>query len=373
MDTILTRQQRENLVLDLYFNQNKNTREISQIAKMSFREIGTILDKARKEKEASKEQTEKQSLSTQAYKLFSEGKTPTQVAIALNKQQPEVTELQNEYWKLNQLYILNQICQETRGNLYSFLELYRQMKAAGMYIDSVINLLRVANNDIPSVEHRCQELRKDAASLNAGNRNAARTLRQLTEVISETQDTSDHYSLVCKQQKSEMDRLYLQKTQLEELVEDFKINNEGYRKVIENVKQEVESTIANPKQFLKWALSSLIESLRMDPDKFQLLYYQMSAEKTTTMPTAPSPMSTPAYSSQNCSEFYISEQYPFQDYNNPTEAFENFVLNEAEKLYAKLLEDSIDKTISNIPNDSTLNVIGWLNKVTALSLVSLAI
>jgi hypothetical protein len=59
-------------LLDLYFNQNKNIREISQIAKMSFREIGTILDKARggEEKEATKEQTEKQSLSTQAYKSF---------------------------------------------------------------------------------------------------------------------------------------------------------------------------------------------------------------------------------------------------------------------------------------------------------------
>ena len=37
---------------------------------MSFTEISTILDKARKDKEASKEQTEKQSLSTQAYKSF---------------------------------------------------------------------------------------------------------------------------------------------------------------------------------------------------------------------------------------------------------------------------------------------------------------
>jgi hypothetical protein len=44
MDTILTRQER--LVIDLY-NQNKNIREISQLARMSFREIGTILDKAR--------------------------------------------------------------------------------------------------------------------------------------------------------------------------------------------------------------------------------------------------------------------------------------------------------------------------------------
>lgn len=88
----------------------------------------------------------------------------------------------------------------------------------------------------------------------------------------------------------------------------------------------------------------------MDPSKFQLLYYQMSTETTTT-PTVSSPLSTPTYSSQNCSGFYIGEQYLSQDYNNPTEAFENFVINEAGKLYEKLLEDSIDKTISNVPND----------------------
>src|SRR5215207_421297 len=353
---LLTRQERENLVLDLYFNQNKNTREISQEAKISFREIGTILDKARKEKEESKEQTEKQSLSTQAYKLFSEGKTPTQVAIALNIRQPEVTELQNEYWKLNQLYILNQIYQETRGNLHFFLELYRQSNAASMNVQNVINLLRIANNDISSVEYRCQQLRKEAASLEARNRNAARTLQQLSDMISETQKTLDHYSLLCKQQRSQIDKLYLKKTQLEEFIECFKSNNKYYVKIKEDIKQEVENTLANLKQLLRQALLALIESLRMDPSKFQLLYYQMSTETTTTTPTAPSPISTPAYSSQNCPGFYIGEQYLSQDYNNPTEAFENFVLNEAEKLYGKLLEDSIDKTISNLPSDILPNV-----------------
>ena len=94
---VLTRQERERLVLDLYYTQGKNTRQISQEVRMNFRDIGAILDKARKEKETSKEQTEKQSLSTQAYKLFLEGKSPAQVAIALNIRQPGVTELQNEY------------------------------------------------------------------------------------------------------------------------------------------------------------------------------------------------------------------------------------------------------------------------------------
>ena len=45
---------------------------------MSFRDIGAILDKAEEEKETNKEQAEKMSQSTQAYKLYSEGKSPIQ-------------------------------------------------------------------------------------------------------------------------------------------------------------------------------------------------------------------------------------------------------------------------------------------------------
>ena len=127
-----------------------------------------------------------------------------------------------------------------------------------------------------------------------------------------------------------MEKLYLNKTQLEEFVECFKSNNKSYVKIKEDIKQEVKNSIANSKQFLKRALSSLIKSLRMDPSKFQLLLYQMPIE-TTIMPAVSSPLSTPAYSSWNCSRFYIGEQYPFQDYNSSTEAFENFVLNEAKQ------------------------------------------
>ena len=58
--------------LDLY-TQGKSTREIAEEARMSFRHIGVILNKAMEEKETSKEQAEKVSQSTQAYQLFSEG------------------------------------------------------------------------------------------------------------------------------------------------------------------------------------------------------------------------------------------------------------------------------------------------------------
>ena len=48
---VLTRQQRERLVLELY-NQGKNTRGIAEEARMSFSAIGAILKKAEEEKEA---------------------------------------------------------------------------------------------------------------------------------------------------------------------------------------------------------------------------------------------------------------------------------------------------------------------------------
>jgi hypothetical protein len=48
--TILTRQERERLVLDLYYNQGKTYREISKEARISPRDIGVILNKVIEEK-----------------------------------------------------------------------------------------------------------------------------------------------------------------------------------------------------------------------------------------------------------------------------------------------------------------------------------
>jgi hypothetical protein len=42
----MTRQERERAVLDLYHNQRKTIRYIAKEARMSFRDIGTILNKA---------------------------------------------------------------------------------------------------------------------------------------------------------------------------------------------------------------------------------------------------------------------------------------------------------------------------------------
>ena len=122
---ISTREEKERLVLDLY-NRRTPIRVIAKEAGMSFRDIGAIKKKAEEEKEASKEQAEKVSQSTQAYKLFSEGKSPVQVAIALNLQEPEVAKFYVEYWRLVQYHSLSRIYEEIKDGIGYFVRLYRR-------------------------------------------------------------------------------------------------------------------------------------------------------------------------------------------------------------------------------------------------------
>ena len=48
---VLTREEREERIIDLYFNQNKKYSEIAKIARISPRDIKPIIDKASQEKE----------------------------------------------------------------------------------------------------------------------------------------------------------------------------------------------------------------------------------------------------------------------------------------------------------------------------------
>jgi predicted transcriptional regulator len=190
--TILTRQERERLVIDLYYNQGKTYREIAKEARISPQDIGVILNKAVEQKnreqqdntnDAEKNQQQEQqqhlSLSTQAYKLFSEGKTPIEVAIELNLRESEATKFCREYWKLKQLHNLNTVYEEIKDDIASFLKLYRLSKAKGMGVNQVVNLLTIANNDLPAIEERFKRLRNDISMLQSQKCICERNLYQL--------------------------------------------------------------------------------------------------------------------------------------------------------------------------------------------------
>ncbi|MGB0026752.1 MAG: hypothetical protein WBP64_07915, partial [Nitrososphaeraceae archaeon] len=103
--------------------------------------------------------------SSQAYLLFSEGKTPIQVAIKLGLKEPEVHEFYKQYWKLQQLYSLYQVHEHVKEDIWSFVELYRLIKAEGMDINHVKKLLEIANKELPIVQAKYEGLRREVGFL----------------------------------------------------------------------------------------------------------------------------------------------------------------------------------------------------------------
>jgi transposase len=137
--------EREGRVLELYA-QGKSTREIAKELRMSLRDIGFILKKGQLNHRTAtimdkgsnsgnnnnnKPPNEK---ATQAYKLFSEGKKPVEVAIQLCLSEKEATRYYTEYWKLKRLYSLYHIYQESKGNLSYILKLCRLAKRKGIQL-----------------------------------------------------------------------------------------------------------------------------------------------------------------------------------------------------------------------------------------------
>jgi hypothetical protein len=323
----LNRQEMENLVADLYFNQKKTFRQIQQITRKSPRDIKVILDKADPGRSST-------SLSSRAYKLFSEGKTPTDVAIALGIREPEASQFFREYWKLNQLYDLNQIYEETNSNFSSLVDLYKQMKAAGLSVEHVIKLIKLANNDIQSIEGIYQGLKREEACLNVRNLNAARTFQQLSNNISEENRILDHYRSSCIEERLKLAKLRIEKVRLESIVKQF-WNSKEYLKIKEIVKQTVEHSLTNHMYILKLAFLSVIESCRNNPVKFNILYHNLPMTTCTTETRS----LLSAQSSQCNYRLALDKQSHCQYINNNDDVYENSLLNDAKQFFNNMAED----------------------------------
>jgi hypothetical protein len=344
--TILTRQERERLVIELY-NQGKTYREISKEARISPRDIGVILNKVTEEKmtEGSKEeqdnidseknqtQTQQPSVSAQAYKLFSEGKTPLQVAIALNLGESEATKFYREYWKLKQLHNLNMVYEETKGNIEPFLRLYKLAKRKGIGVRHVVDILATANNDLPAIEERVKMLRNDITMLQSQKRINERNLYQLNNQIASTTKLLNYYRISCKRERREIENLYNEKTRLEAIVTGFKSNNEEYLDKINHAAEEkVKDVLTNSKVLLQLATASVIESLRSNPELCNFVLYNTSVVSAST-----------TYGSDYLSLMLSGGQHQQQSFNDTYTAL---ILEEAEKLYNKVTTELTNRVMA---------------------------
>jgi len=120
----------------------RTVRQIAELVHMSFRDIGAITNKAKLQAERERgyaaEDTQPKSPESQAFKLFSEGKSPVEIAILLDLAADRVRAIYREYWEQSGRYELAQIYEEARYNLANLLKLHKIVKDLGLNEKEII-------------------------------------------------------------------------------------------------------------------------------------------------------------------------------------------------------------------------------------------
>src|ERR671919_19321 len=320
----LNRQELEEIVIDLYHNEKKTFREIQKIVRKSPRDIRAILDKVEPERASLSE-------SSRAYQMFNEGRNLIEVATALNLREKKVSEYYREYWNLNGMYHLDQIYEEIKDDIWSVLELHREMKTEGLTPQQVSRILKTT----VTLEYQNRELECAQARLEVGNMEAAKTFQQLTDLIQKDHRTLEENDSVIIRQKREIENLDIEKTRREYIINSIRLNNQTCIKVKQIVKQEIESIVSDPKRLIRLALASLFESSRKYPGKLQALYYNM-----------PSPSSV----EQILSQSHVSQNQSRYGYSENED--EKLLLDEAEQSYNRIVDAITSNCINGMPNDT---------------------
>jgi predicted RNase H-like nuclease (RuvC/YqgF family) len=197
-----------------------------------------------------------------------------------------------------------------------------------MDVKQIVNLLAIANDDLPAIEERFKRLRNDISALQFQKRIDERNLYQLNNQIASTTKLLTSYRISSIRERREIENLHNEKSRLEAVVTQFKNNNEEYLKIKKTAEEKVKDVLTNGKLILKFATFSVIESLRMNPKLYNFVIHDNSNNTNII------------YGSNYPSLMLSGLQQHQQSFND---SYTALILKEAEKLYNKLTTQLTNK------------------------------
>ena len=234
---------------------------------------------------------------------------------------------------------------EIKDDIAYFAKLYRLSKAAGKSAEHVVHLLNLANNDLFALEAKYKKLQENVDVLESKELDAIINLVELKSQIQNANQRLDSYHLSCQKEVKMTLELHRRNMELNSLLSQFKNNNEEYTKVQFVAKQTVRSALSDSRQLLKFALLSIIESLRSDPIKFYSLTHHMSS--TTGMLKSAMIDYTSSSNRYHTNPFSYSPNKGGYD-----DTLADVLVNEAPILYKKMVKDFTNQAITEVAPDS---------------------
>ena len=179
--TILNKFEKEQKVIELHSKEGKTLKEIAKIVKMSFRDISKIIKayekkitlQAKRKENNQNGQIKKPLTSTQAYRLFLDGKKLTDVAIDLEIPAKRALRLWSQFLRLERMY-----------ECYEFYQVFQSQIPDILAISSFIRENNVDTRNIADVL-------RTATDVN----NLNQTILNLNGEIEKLKQTKNNYSL----------------------------------------------------------------------------------------------------------------------------------------------------------------------------------
>jgi hypothetical protein len=170
-EILLNKFEKEKRVIELHL-EGKTIRDIAKEIHMGFKDIGRIINTYEKQQPALKEKPKSDSLniqkksskSSQAFKLFREGKKLTEVAIDLEIPAKKVVKLYCQFLRLERMYEAYEFYKDYQSDMPRLLSICNFTKNNHVNIHNIADILKEAKN-ILNLEVRISILKYEIAEL----------------------------------------------------------------------------------------------------------------------------------------------------------------------------------------------------------------
>jgi DNA-binding CsgD family transcriptional regulator len=168
----MDRKQKEALIIVLA-EKGKTYREIAKEAGVSPNTIKSVLNRAGLDESTSRH--------SRAFELFSEGKTPLEVAIKLNLEADIAIQYHQQHYMLLGCTEFAKVYPQIKENPWPYVNLVKLVLKSGMGDGEVVEFLKIANGYLPLVRLEYDRVKAELYSWKAELSNVVRTYQQFVD------------------------------------------------------------------------------------------------------------------------------------------------------------------------------------------------
>ena len=201
----------------------------------------------------------------------------------------------------------------------------------------IITLVRLADDNLPRLGRgRYYNLKSEVKSLEEKKESLIRIIQDYDNQVTALGNSFDSYCRLCQEEEVKLSNLQKERLKAEALVTQFQENDREYLRIRNVVEEKVYSALSNGAMLLKLAVSSVIHSIRNNPEQYISLIQESFSSVSYNIPSHP----------------FFTDDYP-------TQHFETILVNDAAKMYSNLAKNLIDEILSRYditPSQSSLTL-----------------